>query len=141
MLAGTTQTDGVLTFTVPPPMTAPTPALGVTGAAYTNNDLATSTATTLFDIDTTADRVVIQSPANNGFLVATGNLGVDADVVAGFDIYSVLADGTTVLNRAFASLIVGGTAGFYEIDLLTGQAILVRNFNDSVIDIAIPLDQ
>ena len=51
-------------------------ALGLTGAAYTNNDLnQPSTATTLFDIDTTLDQVVIQSPPGNGILVATGKLG------------------------------------------------------------------
>ncbi|WP_415959057.1 DUF4394 domain-containing protein [Streptomyces sp. 021-4] len=30
---------------------------GLTGAAYTNNDLNAETATSLFDIDTTNDRV------------------------------------------------------------------------------------
>ena len=45
-------------------------ALGVTGAAYTNNDLDTNTNTTLFDIDITLDQVSVQSPPNNGSLVA-----------------------------------------------------------------------
>jgi hypothetical protein len=56
------------TLTTPP---ATGPARGVT-AAYTNNDLNADTATTLFDINTTTDQVVIQSPANNGTLAPTG---------------------------------------------------------------------
>lgn len=48
----------------------PTPATGVTGAAYTNNDGDPNTATTLFDIDSTLDQTVIQSPANSGMLAA-----------------------------------------------------------------------
>ncbi|WP_443333397.1 DUF4394 domain-containing protein [Streptomyces sp. CB02115] len=35
----------------------PSSAKGVTGAAYTNNDLNADSATALFDIDTTNDRV------------------------------------------------------------------------------------
>jgi hypothetical protein len=53
-------------------------APGLTGAAYTNNDAAPNggaTATTLFDVDTSLDQVVIQSPPGNGILVATGKLG------------------------------------------------------------------
>ncbi|KOG56849.1 hypothetical protein ADK75_06350, partial [Streptomyces virginiae] len=59
-------TGGTLADT---PLTTPpavTPSLGVTGAAYTNNDLDPATATSLFDIDTAGDRVVVQSPANSG---------------------------------------------------------------------------
>src|SRR5688500_14980587 len=56
---GTTVADATLTT---PPATGP--AKGVTAAAYTNNDLDARTATTLFDINTVADQVVIQSPAN-----------------------------------------------------------------------------
>lgn len=51
------------TLTTPP---ASNPALGVTGAAYTNNDLDMATASSLFDIDTAGDRVFLQSPANAG---------------------------------------------------------------------------
>lgn len=73
----TTTVDGTLTNPAVPPTTTPTTALGVTGAAYTNNDLDTTTATTLFDIDTTNDRVSLQSPAN-GTLAPTGALGVNS---------------------------------------------------------------
>ena len=75
-VGGVTLVNGTLTYTAPP--ASPVPALGVTAAAYTNNDLnQPNTGTTLFDLDTTLDQVVIQSPPGNGILVATGKLGVD----------------------------------------------------------------
>ena len=74
---GVTAANGALTYTVPP--ATPVPASGVTAAAYTNNDLnQPKTGTTLFDLDTTMDQIVIQSPPAKGILVATGKLGVDA---------------------------------------------------------------
>jgi hypothetical protein len=101
--AGTTASDGTLTY---PPAT--TPAAGVTGAAYTNNDLDATTATTLFDLDTMQDQVAVQSPANNGTLAPTGKLAVDAGPVAGLDIYSRIRGGRTQSNVAYAALQVGG---------------------------------
>jgi hypothetical protein len=91
--------------------------------------------------DTVMDQIVIQSPPGNGILVATGKLGVDADPRAGFDIYSRLVGGVAVANRAFASLIVDGKSGFYRIHPLTGRAVRLGTFDDTVVDIAIPLDQ
>ena len=137
-LAGMTVTDGNLTV---PPST--TPAMGIAGAAYTNNDLDPNTVTTLFDLDTAADQVVVQSPANGGQLAPTGKLLVDAGPVAGFDIYSRQGFGTTQGNRGFASIPVLGRYGLYEVDLLTGQAARIGSFRASaqVADIAIPLDQ
>ena len=132
-----------LTYTAPP--AAPIAALGVTGSAYTNNDLAPatdSTATALFDIDATMDQVVIQAPPNNGILGQTGKLGVDVDPAAvGVDIYSTLVDGVTVSNVAYASLAVGGVPSFYKVDLLTGAATSLGTFRRPVVDIAIPLNQ
>jgi hypothetical protein len=132
-----------LTYTTPP--AAPVAALGVTGSAYTNNDLALSTestATALFAIDATMDQVVIQAPPNNGILGQTGKLGVDVDPAAvGFDIYSTLVDGATVSNRGFASLSVGGVSKFYRIDVLTGAATSIGMFQRAVVDIAVPLGQ
>ena len=138
-----TQTDMPLNYT------PGTNATGVTGAAYTNNDLDTDTGTTLFDIDTMLDQVAIQSPPNNGSLVATGLLTVDADTPVGFDIYTQLRKGMAVANNAFATLVVRGRTGFYRVNLLAGTATLIDNFSrdktddfsDPVIDIAIPLKQ
>ena len=136
---GTTALQGTLTYTPPP--AAPVAALGITAAAYTNNDLSSNTATTLFDIDTTMDQVAIQFPPGNGILGATGTLGVDADPQAGFDIASRLVNGGTVLNGGFAALVVSGTSGFYHINTLTGQATLIQHFKVPVVDIAVALDQ
>ena len=141
-----TVADGTLNFPPVPPATTPTTALGVTGAAYTNNDLEptppTVTGTTLFYIDTTNDQIVLQSPANSGILVPTGKLGIDTGKQVGFDIYSDLVNGLTVGNRAFAVLVVHGVEGFYQIDLLTGKATFIGDFtNRHIIDIAIPLNQ
>jgi hypothetical protein len=138
-----TQTDMPLNYT------PGTNATGVTGAAYTNNDLDSSTNTTLFDLDTNLNQVVIQSPPNNGSLVATGFLTVDPDTPAGFDNYTRLRKGVAVANNAFATLVVGGRTGFYRVNLLAGTAILIDNFSrdktddfsDPVIDIAVPLEQ
>jgi hypothetical protein len=117
-------------------------ATGITGAAYTNNDLnQPATGTTLFDVDTVLDQVVIQSPPGNGILVATGKLGIDVGPQAGFDIYTRLASGVAAGNRAFASFVVNGAAGFYRINLLTGKATRLGGFDETVVDIALPLDQ
>jgi hypothetical protein len=91
------------------------------------------------DLDTMLDQVVIQSPPGNGFLVATGKLGVDASARAGFDIYSVVSRGVTVGNFPFATLSVNGKYQFFSINLTTGQAFSLGRLGDDVVDIAIPL--
>lgn len=136
---GVTVANGTLTYTAPP--AAAVTALGLTAAAYTNNDLNPNTATTLVDLDTTLDQVVIQSPPGNGILVATGKLGVDAAAAAGFDIYSLVSQGMTVGNFPFATLSVNGRYRFYSVNLTTGQAFSIGRLDDPVIDIAIPLAQ
>ena len=136
--AGTTAVDGRLTY---PPATAP--ATGVTAAAYSNNDLDPTTATTLFDLDTTLDQISVQSPANAGSLAPTGKIGVDAGSAAGFDIYSTLRDGKATLATALATLPVGEKSGLYKVDLLTGTARAVGTFpsRHQIVDLAIQLDQ
>ncbi|KFG06725.1 MULTISPECIES: DUF4394 domain-containing protein [Streptomyces] len=116
-------------------------AKGVTAAAYTNNDLNGATATTLFDINTTSDQVVIQSPANNGTLAPTGSLGLDAQLKAGMDIYSTLSGGRTVDNAAFASLTPSGASNpsLYTVNVFTGEATVVKQFPLNITDLAISL--
>ncbi len=132
--AGMTATDGTLAYpgVAPAP---PTTATQVTAAAYTNNDLDPNTATTLFDIDTMLDQVVVQSPANAGLLAATGKLTVDADQWAGFDIYR---EGSG--NRGLAVLKAGNRAMLYDIGLTTGKATRIGSFpvNRQVVDLAVP---
>ncbi|MEV0621683.1 DUF4394 domain-containing protein [Nonomuraea sp. NPDC050404] len=135
----TTVTDSFLT-SAPGSM----PITDVTAAAYTNNDLNNATATTLFDINTYTDQVVIQSPANLGLLSPTGSLGVDADLNAGLDIFSDLnSSGKTVANTAFATLLVNGDPTLYMVDLLTGTTTPAASdpvFPADIRDIAIALD-
>jgi len=136
---GVTLLDGTLTYT------APAPAVGVIGAAYTNNDLDANTATTLFDLDSTLDQIVLQVPANAGTLSPTGKLTVDIEGPVGFDIYSTVRRGATVHLQALATLAtpVNGFVGLYSIQLLTGKATLrgAVKSPSPVIDIAIPLNQ
>jgi len=133
---GVTAEDAILTT---PPALGPT--RGVTAAAYTNNDLNPDTATTLFDINTGTDQVVVQSPANNGTLAPTGALGVDAGLNAGFDIYSELVNGKAVSANAFATLSAGSGSqtSLYSVNLLTGSATAVGQFPLGITDIAIAL--
>ncbi|WP_219461392.1 DUF4394 domain-containing protein [Nonomuraea rhizosphaerae] len=138
---GMTATDGTLTNPPVPPATTGATATGVTGAAYTNNDLDPATATTLFDLDTTADQVSLQSPANAGSLAPAGKLGVDAGPVSGFDIHSTLRKGVTVSNTAYATLRTGGAFHFFTVNALTGDAVRIGSFpaNRQVSDIAVRL--
>jgi hypothetical protein len=134
-VGGVTIADGALNYT------AGVNATGITGAAYTNNDLDAATGTTLFDLDAALDQIALQSPPNNGSLVATGKLNVDTASPAGFDIYSSLAAGVTFANRALAVLNVNGETCLYSVSLLTGSARYAGSFKTDVVDLAIPLNQ
>jgi hypothetical protein len=147
MATGGTTEDLDLTYTAPP--TPPVTATGIAGSAYTNNDITVmgatnNTATALFELDTNLNQISIQSPPNNGILVATGQLGVDPAVTgAGFDIFSVLDfGGQTIDNVGVACLTVDGVARAYGVDVLTGKATLLGTLGDPmVVDVAIPLTQ
>lgn len=120
-----------------------TAVTGVVSGAYTNNDLVADTATTLFVLNTGADQIAIQSPANAGIVVPTGATGVNLAGGAGFDIYSTLVNGVTVRNKALA---VGKTATegsvLYRVELTTGKLESRGAFRGlTVTDIAIPLNQ
>ncbi|MEO7917642.1 MAG: DUF4394 domain-containing protein [Dokdonella sp.] len=91
----------------------------ITAVGYTNS-VAGTTTTTLFDIDAVSSSLFVQNPPNNGTLQLVGPLGVVPTGDSGLDIYS--ANGN---NAAFAALQVGGTSGFYSIDLGTGAASLI----------------
>lgn len=135
---GTTTADAALNYVGPPPVS---PATGVVGAGYTNNDADPNTATTLFDIDAALDQVVIQAPPNSGTLNATGKLTVDTQPTVGFDIYSTLRDGTTVDVRGLASLTTGNGSALYRINLLTGRARQVGHLASPMVGLAIPLQR
>ena len=137
-----TVTDGTLT-NAGPAGTPPPTALGVTGAAYTNNDADPNTGTTLFDIDSALDQVSVQSRPASGQLAPTGKLLVDTGPSVGADIYSTIRGGATVRVQGFASLAVNGKSGFYEVNLLQGRAGSRGSFapRNVVTGIAVPLNQ
>jgi Domain of unknown function (DUF4394) len=137
--AAKTTADKPLTNPATPPATDPVPALGASSAGYTNNDTDQVTGTALFVLDTKADRLSIQSPANAGTFAPMGGLGVDA-TRAGFDIYSPAGAAAADVS-GLATMQVGGTWGLYRVDLLSGKATSMGELTDDVIDIAIPLTQ
>jgi hypothetical protein len=96
-------------------------AMGITGAAYTNNDNDPATATTLYDIDSWRDEIVVQNPPNNGTLVTPVPLERRTLPLVGFDIRT--APGQPDL--AVASLTKGWgmwtTSSLFTVDLATGQ--------------------
>jgi uncharacterized repeat protein (TIGR01451 family) len=90
----------------------------IVGAAYTNS-FAGATGTTLYDIDSGTDQLLIQSPPNNGTVTAVGSgLGVNVQGLLGFDIRSN--------NQALAVMTTDGvSSALYSIDLLSGTAALI----------------
>lgn len=121
--------DGALVYAAGDPQAGQTP--GITASAYDNN-FAGTMSTTLYNIDTNSDTLVIQGspgaappapgvPAvspNTGQLFTKGMLGVDASENNGFDI-------ANVTNNAYAALTVGGVTGLYSINLGTGAVTLI----------------
>ncbi|MEO7976665.1 DUF4394 domain-containing protein [Flavobacterium sp.] len=106
-----------------------TPA--VSGAAYTNNFVTTAT-TNLFVIDYTTNMLYNQTPPNNGTLIPVGALGIDVDAENGFDI-----GGSS--NTAFALFKVGGMTSVYSVNLTTGAATKIKDFNISATAMAVGL--
>ncbi len=104
----------------------------VSEVAYTNNS-AGVTMTALYDIDVATDKLYIQNPPNNGTLVEVGDLGVNAEGAAGFDI--------TDNNLAYSVLKVGGKSRLYVVNLSSGRVLNVGNSDfgtDNIIGLAIP---
>jgi hypothetical protein len=99
-----------------------TPA--VAASAYTNN-FAGATATVLFGIDHTTDKLFTQDPPNNGTLVERGTLGVNINATNGFDI------GSTT-GKAYGIFTVGGATGLYNINLTTGAVNKLADFPKGV---------
>ena len=131
-IGGSTTPDGTLDY-------ATVTAQGVTGAAYTNNDLSADTGTALLDIDANLDQVAIQLPPNDGSLTQTGKLGLSVTQIVGFDIQSKVSSGRTVSNTAYASLRAPTPESrtSYKIDLFSGKASKVDDFDKQIADIAV----
>jgi hypothetical protein len=139
---GATNVDGGLN-------TAGAATLGVTAAAYTNNDADPGTLTLLNVLNTTTDQLVIQAPPNAGTQNPLGALRVDAGAASAFDIFSVIRNNTTLSVSGLAVLATTGADGttksaLYRVNLASGAVYRVRNggFGTlSVIGLAIPLVQ
>jgi hypothetical protein len=120
---GTNVVDGTLAYAAGDPNAGQNP--NVTGAAYTSSFIGTTT-TALYDIDSNLNILVLQNPPNNGTLQTVGSLGVDPTNVVGFD-------HTAASNIAYATLNVGGSLGFYNINLTTGAATLIGTLGNQTI--------
>ncbi|QDV34855.1 DUF4394 domain-containing protein [Tautonia plasticadhaerens] len=124
--SGAATVDGALAYATGDPNEGADP--NVVGAAYFN-PVAGATSTALFDIDTGLDILAAQNPPNDGTLSTIGELGVgDVTAVLGFDILP----GS---DRALASMVVDGSAGLYEIDLVSGAATPVGDIGDGTIPV------
>ncbi len=121
--------DMALTYAATDANTGKNP--NIVSAAYTNNFNGT-TSTTLYDIDSQQNTLVIQSPPNDGVLTTVGPLGVNVNQLTGFDI--------TADNIAYASFDTGSTGSrLYTINLTTGAATLVGDIGQYIVlrDIAV----
>ena len=117
VITGATTVDGSLAYATSDPNASANP--NIVGSAYSNS-FAGATTTTLYEIDSDLDTLVIQNPPNNGVLNTVGRLGVDTSNLTGFDI-------AASSTRAFASLTAPGaaTSSLYTVNLQTGSATLV----------------
>jgi hypothetical protein len=85
----------------------------IESVAYTGN-MAGSSTTILYDIDSKTDKLYKQDPPNNGTLVEVGALGVDISASGGFDINP---DGT----KALTAVKVNNVWELHQVDLMTGN--------------------
>ncbi len=97
---------------------------GVACIMYNNNDNDPATATTLYDIDTTLDMLVTQTPPASGQLTTVGSLGVNTigSQVVGCDIATVGG-----ANLAYAAMQTpdDDRSKLYSVNLITGAATFI----------------
>jgi hypothetical protein len=95
----------------------------IAGSAYINNDRNAATGTTLYNIDTAADALYVQTPPNAGTQVLVGSLGIDAIGVTGFDVSGATGMAYAAMTDSFT-----GKSGLYTIALNSGMATWVGDF-------------
>lgn len=127
-----TATDGTQAYAIGDPNAGVNPNIVASG--YTNN-FAGATTTTLYDIDSNLDILVIQNPPNSGTLNTVGALGVNITETASLDI--------TAGNTALASFIPDGASasGLYSLNLTTGAATLIGGIGSGLTVRAISVQQ
>ena len=117
------------------------------GFAFTNNDRSSTTGTTPFAIDPASRTVkVVLAPepdpntcCSTALTEVTGDLGLSAvGSILGFDILAKSRTADTS-NAGYASLRSTDTSepNLYKIDLLTGKASKVGDFDKQIADIAV----
>jgi len=115
----TVTVDSLLAYT----MTPVAPAPRVSGAAYTSS-VATAITTTLYDIDSRRNELVIQDPPDAGALTVVGPTVSDPRELNGFDIVTV-----GVVDEAYAVYRDPDNASnppeLYRVDLTLGSATAV----------------
>jgi hypothetical protein len=111
VVLGATAADTPLAYAPGDPNAGTRPR--ITASGYGNNKPNVAT-TTLFEIDSGLDVLVIQDPANDGVLKTVGPIGMDVPDAAGMD---VVTDGQGK-DHAWAAW---GTT-LYTLDLATGRA-------------------
>ncbi len=107
-------TDRVLSYKDGDPGAGVAPVLA--GSAYTNS-VAGSTSTTLYNIDSGRDTLVIQDPPNDGILTTVGALGVNLAGPVSFDISPTTGKAFVLARRARST-----AKRLYTINLSTGAA-------------------
>ena len=111
---GATAVDAPLAYAAGDPNAGTRPR--ITASAYANNRPGVAT-TTLFEIDSGLDVLVIQDPANDGTLKTVGPVGLDVPDLAGFDIVTDPQGHDTAWSA--------WTTTLYTIGLATGRATAV----------------
>jgi hypothetical protein len=134
---GIAATDGTLAYATTDANAGQTPGVGT--AAYTNSYIG-STATTLYDLDEAASRLVRQDPPNNGTLNTVGTLGVNTVTTAtdlrGSDL-DIYFNPTTGQNVAYLAISTVTPAAFsatnqlYTLNLTTGATTAVGQLGNS----------
>lgn len=100
----------------------------IEAVSYTNS-VAGSTATMLYDIDYTTDKLYLQNPPNDGGLQEVGALEVDFEGVGGLDI---LPDS----NYAMAVNNKNNESRLYTISLMSGKATWIGTFSQQIVEVA-----
>lgn len=122
---GATLVDGALSYGAGDANAGNNP--NVVAAAYTNADNNPATGTTLYYIDSGLNILATTTNPNAGVLTTVGGLGFDVSDMVGFDIFTDAMGG----NTAFATLVVNGLQGLYNINLGSGAATLVGDFGQA----------
>lgn len=145
---GVTLVDAPLNYPPGMPLNTVGPvASGIVAAAYTNNDLGTTTGTTLFAIDANLNQLTIVAPPNNGSLAVIGQLGADVGTMTAFDILTTTVEGVADTNVGIVALSNGVNGGSLNtLNLLTGKLTPIATTDTSVavgrlVGISAPLSQ